>query len=371
MFEIPRVFAVQPLRMSHLHDLFTPSLIVDEVALRANIAQMQSVCDANGVALWPHVKTHKTVEIARLQLLAGAQGLTCAKLGEAEALLVCGVRRLFVAYPLVDVRYAKRLRFLADHLDELVLAATSLYQVEALGRVLDAAGISVSVLVAIDSGLHREGARTAEQAAALVRFVRQHKQMRLRGLFTHEGHTYGATSKEQSVQNAQTVHAQLLQVLQDLGEPGLTLWPGSSMTAQAMASLPDVYAVRPGAYVFGDLLLSATGFTPALFVLATVVDRPSPELALVDAGSKTLSSDKTPNGVHARLQDEGDMYVGRVSEEHGWVFGPNVGRLGVGNRGLWIPAHACPVVNLANELTVMNGEQVVDRWQIVARGKVQ
>jgi D-serine deaminase-like pyridoxal phosphate-dependent protein len=129
---------------------------------------MQAACDANGVQLWPHIKTHKMVEVARRQLAAGATGLTCAKLGEAEAMLPSGVRRLFVAHSLVDPLHAPRIAALADALDELIVAVTSEAQAEALERVLARAGRRLPALMAVDTGLGREGARGVDGAQRLA-----------------------------------------------------------------------------------------------------------------------------------------------------------------------------------------------------------
>lgn len=360
----------------NLDDLPTPTLLVDESRLDANIARMQARCNANGVALWPHVKTHKTVEIARKQLAAGAAGLTCAKLGEAEALLPSGVRRVFVAFPLVDIRQAERLHYLADALDELLLAATSLAQAQALDALLEAANVSVGILLGVDSGLGREGVRSSEDAQAVATFVRRSPRMRLVGLFTHEGHAYSANGEDAARQTAHDAHTRLLESRAALRDPALTLWPGCSITAQYMAELPDVYAVRPGAYVFGDLLLSQVTQTMrasevALTVLATVADHPAPGLALLDAGAKTLSGDKTPGGICASAFDKRDIHVTRVSEEHGWATGNDVDTLHVGDRLRLMPAHVCPAVNLANELVVLHDDTVTDRWTVAARGRVQ
>jgi D-serine deaminase-like pyridoxal phosphate-dependent protein len=355
----------------------TPALLVDEHKLRANIDEMQRLCDTYDTRLWPHIKTHKCVEIAQLQLDAGAEGLVCAKLGEAEAMLPSGVRKIFIAYPLVDpATQASRVRRLAERLETLMLAVTSPAQAEALGQVLAAAEVKAPVLMAVDTGLGREGVRSAAEAQALVKMVRGHPLMHLEGLFTHEGHTYGNSGNVQN--SAYDVLERLAAIRRaiDGADSSLTLWPGCSVTARVMATLPDVHAIRPGSYVFGDLALLRTGSTltsqrAALTVLATVVELPRPGLALIDAGSKTFSSDKTADGISASLASgEGDLHVTRLSEEHGWVTGQGTDKLRIGQRLEWVPAHVCPCVNLADELLVTDGNDVTDRWRVAARGKV-
>lgn len=356
----------------------TPALLLDHGRLARNIARMQAACDAHGVALWPHVKTHKMIEVARMQLAAGAAGLTCAKLGEAEALLPSGVRRVFVAHSLVDPLLAPRLRALAEHLDELLVAATSEAQAEALERVLARAGVGrLPVLLAVDTGLGREGARTDAEVSCLAAFVARQPHLELRGLYSHEGHAYQSAPGDEDA-TARQVHERLLELRALLGESSLALWPGCSVTAARMATLPGVNAVRPGTYVFGDLSLAGRAAVMAwddlaLTVLATVVDRPAPGLALLDAGSKTFSSDKTAGGLHGSLLDGRDIHVSRLSEEHGWTTGPGVDALCVGERVRVVPAHVCPVLNLADDVTVINDAsgRVTDMWRVAARGKVR
>lgn len=359
-----------------LTHLPTPRLLVDRARLTANIARMQAACDRNGVQLWPHTKTHKMLEVARMQLDAGAAGLVCAKIGEAEVMVESGARRLFIAYSLVDPLHGPRLRALSERLDELIVAVTSEAQAQALETLLAAVDLRLPVLMAVDTGQGREGARGIEEAVSLAAFVRRQPHFDLKGLYTHEGHAYG---KDRSEIGALTeaVQAYLIAV-RDRIDPELTLWPGSSITAAHMASLPEIAVVRPGTYVFGDLWQAEIAQTMAwddlaLTVLGTVVDRPEPSLALLDTGSKTLTSDRTPDGRHGTLLDPNRRAIGitRCSEEHGFATGPDVDGLRVGERVRIVPAHVCPVVNLADEVTVLdeNGE-AGETWRVTARGKV-
>ena len=137
--------------MMRLDELSTPSVLVDLERLERNLRSMQSACDAHGVELWPHLKTHKMVAVAQRQLALGARGLTCAKLGEAEAMLLSGAQRLFIAYPLVDVRLAQRLAALAARIPELRLAVTSEEQAEALDQLVSHAGLKLPVMMALDA----------------------------------------------------------------------------------------------------------------------------------------------------------------------------------------------------------------------------
>lgn len=352
--------------------LHTPALLVDLDRLRGNIDRMQRACDADGVELWPHAKTHKCVEIARMQLDAGAAGLCCAKLSEAEALLPCGVRRLFVAHSLVGAGLAERLRTLAGRLDELIVACTSEAHFPALEALLRAAGLRLPVLMAVDTGLGREGVRDIAAARRLAQRIEASPAMTLHGLYTHEGHAYTSPEAPEACA-AEALRA--ASAVRDALRPALPLWPGCSVTAEAMARMGGVHAVRPGTYAFGDLSLARTRpvmpwSSVALSVLATVVDRPEPGLAIVDAGSKCFSSDRTPDGLAAAELEGRDLLVRRLSEEHGFVTGGDADALRVGDRLRLVPAHVCPAVNLADRLTVVSGDAVVASWPVAARGCV-
>ena len=353
----------------------TPTLLVDEDRLRGNIQRMQAVCDAHGVELWPHIKTHKMLEVARLQLAAGARGLVCAKIGEAEVMRASGTRAIFLAYPLVDPLQGPRLRDLADSLEELIVACTSVGQAQALARVLVSVGLRLPVMAAVDTGLGREGARSVEEAVELADYVRRQPCFTLRGFFTHEGHVYG-TGGDPAEAIVAAVRERLMQV-RERTDPSLPVWPGCSRTAHRMATLPGISAVRPGTYVFGDL--SLVSHTPvmewddlALTILCTVADLPEPGLALLDAGSKTFTSDKTRDtNVSGSFYDRRDVHVTKCSEEHGFANGSEVAGLRIGERVRVVPAHVCPVVNLADEVAVLRGGEMEDTWRVAARGRVQ
>jgi len=351
----------------------SPAVLLDADAMEDNLRRMQASCDQSGVELWPHIKTHKMVAALRRQLELGARGATCAKIGEAEALLPSGVRRIFIAHSLADLRKAPRLKALHDHLDQLVLAVTSERHCDALEKILTAADISVSVLMAVDTGLNREGVRSPEQASALAKKIRNSSRMKLIGLYTHEGHAYQASSPEEVGAVVSRVHAQLIDCVHAVGGE-LPLWPGCSVTAALMAHQPGVKAVRPGSYIFGDMTLTEkTRVMPlenlALTILATVVDRPDENLALIDAGSKVFSGDKSAAGLSGRCLEFPALVVSRVSEEHGMVTGEGVDQLQIGQRLRFQTAHVCPVLNLASQVHVVRGNEVLEIWPVDARGR--
>lgn len=356
-------------------ELFTPALLLDEARLDANIAVMQTLCNANGIELRPHIKTHKCVHIARRQLQAGAAGLTCAKVGEAQAMLPAfdGLKRreIFIAHSLVDPNLALRLKHLRESLSELVLAVTSELHAPVLAALVEEIGGTMPVMMAFDSGLGREGARTVEDACKLARTIEALPNLELRGIYTHEGHFYTAADGHSLGDWHENIVKAKCEVEREIGR-NLKLWPGCSASARRAASMSHVDAIRPGAYVLGDLYLSeiTNSMTPddlALHVLVTVVDLPEAGLALLDSGSKTLSTDRTPNGIYARCAG-GEVF--RVNEEHGYLRGEVTDNLKIGDRILLAPAHICPVMNLADELFMVRDKKVTEKWPIEARGKV-
>lgn len=364
------LFCPFPAMPSPLAQLASPAVLIEADAMERNLRGMQQICDAAGVELWPHIKTHKMVPVLRRQLDLGAAGATCAKLGEAEALLTAGVRRIFVAHSLADRRHAPRLRALAAQIDQLILAVTSEIHYETLEGVLAEADLRLAVLMAVDTGLGREGVRGPEAAARLAARIRASSRMALIGLYTHEGHAYQASS---AVEVAAQVHQTMGEYVRAVGG-ALPIWPGCSVTAAFLASQAGVKAVRPGSYVFGDLFLAEVSKVMpmadvALTVLATVIDRPESGLALIDAGSKVFSSDKTGGGLTARCVEFPGIVVNRLSEEHGFLNGPGVEALSPGDRLRFIPAHVCPVVNLASQVHLVRDQGVLATWTVDARGR--
>ena len=349
----------------------TPALVVDRVKLERNLGRMQDACDVAGIELWPHIKTHKCIAIARRQLELGAAGLTCAKLSEAEAMLPSGVRRVFLAHSFATPSALERAASLQQKLDQLVLAVTSLAHARVLGFLAREGSFSFQVALAVDTGLGREGLRTLSEAEELVTFLRKNPTLNPVSIYTHEGHAYGPPGNNRH-QVIDSVYARLLEFRDMLGS-NLPLWPGCSVTAASFAGKPGVKAVRPGSYVFGDLSLTEmTGASQpediALIVRSTVVDRPTRELALIDAGSKTFSSDHLPDGTYARARHGENWAVTRLSEEHGFVTKGDVDRLQIGEVVDWVPAHVCPVVNLARQLTVVSEDGELEYWPIEAGG---
>jgi D-serine deaminase-like pyridoxal phosphate-dependent protein len=372
-----------------LGSLRTPCVLVDQQKLERNIERMQAAADARRIRLRPHAKTHKSPDLAQIQIARGAVGICCAKLGEAEVFVAAGIENIRVAYPLNPVNAPRvlslvdrtKLSFIVDHLDVA----------REWSRILSEAGRTVDVLVKVDVGLHRCG--IDPEAANAVEFVTRVADLpglALRGLLSHAGHAYGAASEAETAGIAAT-EARLLTTLRDkVAHAGVRLEEisvGSTPTARFSLREGGITELRPGNYVYYDrtqvALGSATWDDCALTVLSRVVSRPAVDRVILDAGSKTLTTDLARgagdvSGYGAILESldsarpDLNLLVERLSEEHATVrLRDGESSLKPGDLVRIVPNHACVVCNLMDEVWLVNGNVAVDRIDIAARGRIQ
>ena len=370
-------------------ELATPAVVVERARLAANLARVQAIALERGVRLRPHVKTHKCLEIARAQLAGGAIGLTCSKIGEAEVFLDDGRASMTIAYPLVDARRAEAVMQRAHERDaELRFVADSEAGVEALAWAARRTGATAPVMIEVDVGLHRCGiAEDDPRLVLLVDRIARSGSLRFLGLLAHAGHAYGAGNAE-GVRRVAAEEAAALarakQRIEGAGHAVAEVSVGSTPTVLGSDTYAGITEIRPGNYVFLDLspvrLGLATLDDVALHILATVVSVNDTH-AIVDAGSKVLSSDLGPHGsggggfglafaLDAPWTARHAMPVSRLSEEHGFVA--HGGRPpSIGARLRIVPNHSCPVANLADELVVVGPGAAPETWRVAARGRVR
>jgi D-serine deaminase-like pyridoxal phosphate-dependent protein len=355
----------------HLRDVETPALVVDLDRLTANIDRVAEAARARGLALRPHVKTHKCVEIARMQQRAGATGLTVATLSEAETFADAGFDDLFVAYP-IHARGAGARR-LCRLLDQVRLSVGVDTVAGATALAAAAAGGPVRVLLEIDSGQHRTGVPPAD-VVGLANGCAD-VGLDVAGVFTHGGHAYGGPgAPARAAADEGAALAEAAGRLRSAGFDVRTVSAGSTPTTGADRP-GTVTEERPGTYVFGDRQQLALGACStdalALGVAATVVSV-HPDRFVLDAGSKVLAGDRPAwlEGA-AAVEEVGDAPVTRLSEHHGVVdVAHTAGAMPrVGDVVLVRPNHACTVVNLFDDYVVVRGTEVVDRWPVAARGR--
>ena len=372
----------------HIAELDTPAVLVDRAKLEANIQDMAEMAKSNGVALRPHAKAHKTVEIAQLQLEHGAVGLTVSKISEGDALRPSLVRDILVAYPIVGSK-AVDLRDLSALLHRASTVVDSEDGVRALSECFAAVGAELDVLLKVDVGLNRCGVEPcSEKAFALVDLVCELPGLTFAGILTHAGQVYGVSSPEDVTRIGREEGQVMVDFARELaarGTPAEAVSVGSTPTVRHSAQIDGVTEIRPGNYVFYDAMQIGLGSAElaqcSLSVLATVVSRPAPQRAILDSGSKTLALDKGAHGTEIvkgfgiicdpldTAQPMPELTLARLSEEHGVVTSGEEIRLKVGQKVRIVPNHACTVVNLADMLHVTEGEKVVDEWQVAARGR--
>jgi D-serine deaminase-like pyridoxal phosphate-dependent protein len=357
--------------------LETPAVLIDLDVVDRNVAAMAARARSHGVRLRPHAKTHKLPEIARLQLAAGAAGLAVAKTGEAEVFAGAGFDDLFVAYPVVGADKGRRLMELSDRV-RLAVGVDSEEGARTLSEVFGPARRTLDVVLKVDVGLHRAGV-APEAAVEVARRIVALPALRLRGVFTHAGQAY----LEETVQGVAEVGrhegrtlAAVGQALREAGMPIEEVSVGSTPTAPHAMAEPGVTECRPGNYVYHDASQVGLGSCAiedcAMTVLATVVSVPAPDRAVLDAGSKTLSSDPLrprPGGYGWILGRR--SRIDRLSEEHGVVSVEPGESFRVGERVRVLPNHACVVSNLHDVLVGVRGERVEAELAVAARGRVR
>ncbi|MGI8854963.1 MAG: alanine racemase [Thermomicrobiales bacterium] len=365
-------------------ELDTPSVIVDLDVLERNIAEMAAVAKAEGVRLRPHFKTHKTPQIARMQIDAGAVGITCAKLGEAETLADAGITDIFICYPLVTAMKVRRLTALARRPGMTVSTIVDSPEgIAALSSVFAHESAPLDVLVKVDAGLGRVGVAPGAATVALARQVADAPGLRFGGICMHEGQTYKYPDPEERAEAGRAAGRTLVGTAQALAASGLPparVSSGSTPGGPAAASVPGITEMRPGNYAFYDAMQVGLNVVPAercaLRVLTTVVSHGARDRAVIDAGSKTLTSDTgvhgmTSSGGHGIVVGRADIQIVGLSEEHGWLkLDPHGGDVRIGEMLEVIPVHSCPVANLADDLVMVRGGDIVDRWAVAAAGKV-
>jgi D-serine deaminase-like pyridoxal phosphate-dependent protein len=357
----------------------TPALLVDLARLERNIAEMATLAREAGVHLRPHFKTHKSVAIARRQIAAGAAGLTVAKLDEAAILVDAGFDDLLVAYEIVGPGKVARAMDLAQRA-RLTLAVDGIDGANALSRGATEAGIQLRVILEIDSGLRRCGVTPAD-AAALAMAAAALPALEVVGVFTHAGHAYGAANRpavEAIAVSEAAAAGEAAQRIRAVGIPVSVVSVGSTPTATRAASEPGITEIRPGTYAFYDAVQVALGSTavdrPALSVAATVISRPAPDRAVIDAGSKTFGLDRGAQGVNVvsgfgmPMNFEGSL--DRLSEEHGMLTIPGGSPLEVGAVVRLVPNHACVVANLGREYLGIRDGRIEEIIAIDAAGGV-
>ncbi|MDI4645821.1 alanine racemase [Cohnella hashimotonis] len=363
---------------TELEALDTPAVAVDLDRLERNLRQTSELASAAGVKLRPHIKTHKSAWIAKRQLELGACGITVAKLGEAEAMAAAGIADILIAYPIVGAAKLQRLAALTKvaritvGIDSFEAAAG----LSALGQSLD---VRIPLYLDVNSGLNRCGREPGAASAELGAKIAALPGVWLAGLMTHAGHVYGKASREECREIAQAEAQALLTTqacLRVYGVDVREISAGSTPTSKFAAELAGITEIRPGAYVFGDGSQLYPGIIGeeecAMRIYATVVSAPRPDTIIIDAGSKTLTTDTSPHRPgYGYLPNYPEAVIERLSEEHGIVRVPDDCPLRIGDTVAVIPNHCCTVTNLHDRLIGVRKGRIERMIQVDARGRTQ
>jgi D-serine deaminase-like pyridoxal phosphate-dependent protein len=351
----------------------TPSLMVDLDALEANIARIAGACRKNGINWRPHTKGIKVPQIARKLIEAGAIGITCAKLGEAEAMAAHGFSDILIANQIVGPQKIARLVALRPACD-VIVAVDGQDNVTAIAEAARAAGVTMRLVIEVNMGMNRAGVEPGEACLALAHFIAAQKGVEFAGLMGWEGQTAGIAdpnSKAAAVTAAVAAIVQTAALCREAGLPVDIVSCGGTGTYWITAAQPGITEIQAGGGVFCDVHYRkdfGVEHPYALTVMTTVTSRPTPDRIICDAGKKTMSSDAAMPQPLAH----GAVRAARLSAEHGIVEldAPNE-TLRVGDRLEWIVGYSDTTVHLHEEIYATRKGRIEAVWPIVGRGKIR
>ena len=342
----------------------TPALVIDETVALQNIERFQIHCDRVGLKVRPHVKTHKSVHFAKAQIAAGAVGVTCQKIGEAEVMADAEIDDILIAYNILGRPKLDRLRELGNRVTRLAVVADSVRIVDGLSDAFRNADRPLRVLVECDTGGGRCGVDGPEEAANLARVIRDSDGLEFGGLMT-----FPAVGGQPDVTQFMTSAKSEL-VRRNIDCPVIS--SGGTPDMWSCESGGVVTEYRPGTYIFNDRSLLENGTAKledcAAFVVATVVSTPTETRAIVDAGSKTLTSDLFGLDGYGAVVGHPTIRIETLSEEHGILGSPSWSGLKPGDRLAILPNHICVTVNMFDRARLTRGSNPVGEIEIDARG---
>jgi D-serine deaminase-like pyridoxal phosphate-dependent protein len=361
--------------------LDTPALLIELPALKRNIARMAELAASRGIGLRPHAKSHKSVEIARAQIEAGAIGVSCATLGEAQVMVEAGIPGVLVTSPVVGANKVRRLVELARQAGpgQLMVVVDHPNNVEALANEASGLGYRLPVLVDYHSGYHRTGVANAESAVDLARKIATTDTLVLRGLQAYGGNVQHIGDRRQREEAAAGLRRNAAAVVAAIEAAGMQvdIVTGVGTGTHDFDSSARVFTeMQPGSYLFMDSAYldaltdasHAAPFETSLFVQSTVVSVNAKDWVTVDAGIKSLATDSgkplAARGIAGASQYE---FFG---DEHGKLIGDPAHRPSLGERIEFVTSHCDPTVNLHSFYHVVDGDTLVDIWPIQARGRL-
>lgn len=348
----------------HIDHLETPAVIIDLDRLGANINRLQTYLDEHYIANRPHIKTHKIPEIANMQVKAGAVGITCQKVGEAEVMARSGIDDIFIPYNIMGASKLERLLNLARR-KRISVTADSEYTVRGYAEAARRAQVELPVLVEFDVGTGRCGVQTPQEAATLARAIAGAPGLHFGGLMTYP-----------NLDAADLFIAETKSLLETDGLAVECVSGGGSPVMWEAHTHPEITEHRAGTYVYGDRAMIRSGAMTldqcAMTVVTTVISRPTADRAILDGGSKTFTSDLSGFDDYGFLLDYPDARLHKFSEEHGFVdLAACERRPAIGERVTVLPNHCCVVSNMFARIYGVRNDEVEVIWPVAARGKLQ
>jgi D-serine deaminase-like pyridoxal phosphate-dependent protein len=341
--------------------LETPAVLIDLDIMMRNIAQMQQRCDALGKAFRPHIKTHKIPEIAHMQLEAGAVGIACQKISEAEVFADAGIEDIQIPYNIVGERKLDRLMGI-NRVCRLTVSADDEAVIDGLAAAAERHNARLRVMVDLGTDIQRTGA-PPERALDLAKRIRSSERLDFAGLLVYPS----------TISNRPRIQAALA-LLHGAGFTVETVSGGGIGGAAEAEHVPEVTELRVGTYIFNDVNTLDAGLCRiencAMRVRMTVVSRPDADRVILDGGSKTIAADRARDG-HGLIVEYPEARIYKLSEEHAHCdFSACARRPSIGESVHVIPAHTCVVTNLHDRIYGVRGDHVEEIWEVAARGMV-
>ncbi|MDD2446172.1 MAG: alanine racemase [Tissierellia bacterium] len=368
---------------SKYQQIDTPALLIDKKIMESNIQYMQDKVNSWGINLRPHTKTHKMPELAKLQMKAGAVGITVAKVGEAEVMAEDGLTDIFIANEIIGESKIRRIRNLSETIN-ISFGLDSVFAVKQIDKVFEGAINKANVLVEIETGENRSGVIEEETFLDIINALKEAHNIHFKGVFSHEGHSYGQENVEECKRifiESQERTLAFAKLAEDNGFKCEVVSIGSTPSAMhGDKTLEGITEFRPGTYILMDVgQANAIGTYErcAATVLTTIISKPTDERIIGDAGAKALTAQSRPVGLtHTEgkgfIKGSDGVYVNNVYDEHTIIYDNKLhDKLEIGDKIEIIPNHICPVCNLYDEAYLVSDGQIVSTILILGRGKIQ
>lgn len=354
----------------------SPAAVIELAQMEENIRRMVEEAGRYHLKVRPHIKPHKSVEIARLQLQMGCSGITCAKLGEAEVMADGGIDDILIAFPLIGRDKMERLKPLCRK-TRVITIVNSLEGARELSGTFEGSDSRLEVLIEVDGGIGRGGKKPYGPTLEFARSIRDLPGIEIKGILYYGGTIYSETEREGFERNAKREREEMLGTAAMLKEAGFNmeiLSGGNSYSSKMPQLLEGITEIRPGHYLFNDAGQLMSGFAEeeecALRVAAAVVSVVDKNHAIIDAGSKTLTTDTCSRKAgYGCVVGRPDITITRLNEEHGFIESDGELCLAIGDKIAVIPNHACVVPNLADEVFGIREGKTDHMVRIDARGK--